>query len=159
MPPHVPVLVKTGLSCRVSGCSGERPRTMARALPVRFTSISRVWLGPPAIEEIAACAANKTAGDHVLEPTAQAREVVHPHPDLRRRMRLGLVTSLVEAGEGEHAGLRRLTARCGAAVWRAVVEADGRVVSQEWGGRARSEPARASGHSGLLRCQREHQFR
>ena len=46
-------------------------------------------------------------------------------------MRLGLVTSLVEAGEGEHTGLRRLTVRCGAAVWRAVVDADDQIVEEE----------------------------
>src|SRR3954451_12064702 len=39
---------------------------------------------------------------------------------------------LCGAGEGEHAGLRRLGAHCGSAVWRAIVEADDRVISQEW---------------------------
>ena len=76
-------------------------------------------------------------GDFVLEPTALAEKLSIPPEDLRRRMRLGLVTSLVETGEGADAGLRRLTARCGAAVWRAVVDADGRIVDEEWGG----EPA------------------
>ena len=70
-------------------------------------------------------------GNYVLEPTALAEKLSIPPEDLRRRMRLGLVTSLVEAGEGEHTGLRRLTVRCGAAVWRAVVDANGRIVGEE----------------------------
>jgi hypothetical protein len=39
--------------------------------------------------------------------------------------------------EGADADPRRLTVRCGAAVWRAVVDADGQIVDDEWGG----EPA------------------
>ena len=39
-------------------------------------------------------------GDFVLEPTALAEKLSLPPEDLRRRMRLGLVTSLVEAGRG-----------------------------------------------------------
>jgi hypothetical protein len=76
-------------------------------------------------------------GDYVLEPTALAEKLSIPPEDLRRRMRLGLVTSLVEAGEGEHAGLRRLTVRCGDEVWRAVIDAAGRIIEEEW----RGEPA------------------
>jgi len=70
-------------------------------------------------------------GDDVLDASALAEKLSIPPEDLRRRMRLGLVTSLVETGEGEHASLRRLTVRCGAAVWRAVVDADGRIVREE----------------------------
>ena len=87
-------------------------------------------------------------GDYVLEPTALAEKLSIPPEDLRRRMRLGLVTSLVEAGEGEHAGLRRLTVRCGDEVWRAVIDAAGRIIEEEWRWRTRTEPARASGHYG-----------
>jgi hypothetical protein len=76
-------------------------------------------------------------GDFLLEPAALAEKLSLPPEDLRRRMRLGLVTSLVEAGEGEHAGLRRLTVRCGAEVWRAVLDADGQIVGEDWG----EEPA------------------
>ena len=53
-------------------------------------------------------------GDFVLEAAALAEKLSIPPDDLRRRMGLGLVTSLVETGEGEDAGLRRLTVRCGA---------------------------------------------
>jgi hypothetical protein len=77
------------------------------------------------------------SGDYVLDATALAEKLLIPPEDLRRRMRLGLVTSLVEAGEGEHAGLHRLTVRCGAAVWRAVLDADGQIVGEDWG----EEPA------------------
>jgi len=70
-------------------------------------------------------------GDYVLDASALAEKLSIPPEDLRRRMRLGLVTSLVEAGEGEHAGLRRLTMRCGAAVWRAVLDADDQIVEEE----------------------------
>ena len=73
-------------------------------------------------------------GDYMLDATALAEKLSIPPEDLRRLMRLGLVTSLVEAGEGADAGLRRLTVRCGAEVWRAVVDADGRMVDEEWGG-------------------------
>jgi Family of unknown function (DUF6522) len=70
-------------------------------------------------------------GDYVLDASALAEMLSIPPEELRRRMRLGLVTSLVEAGEGEHAGLRRLTVRCGAEVWRAVVDADDQIVEEE----------------------------
>ena len=73
-------------------------------------------------------------GDYVLDAAAVAKKLSIPFDDLRRRMRLGLVTSLVETGEGEDAGLRRLTVRCGAEVWRAVIDVDDRVVKEELGG-------------------------
>src|SRR3954468_168204 len=79
-------------------------------------------------------------GDDVLVAFALAEKLPVPPENLRRRMRLGLVTSLVEAGEGEHAGLRRLTMRCGAAVWRAVVNADDQIVQEVLVG----EPARGA---------------
>ena len=67
----------------------------------------------------------------MLDLSALAEKLSIPPMDLRRRMRLGLVTSLVEAGEGEHTGLRRLTLRCGAEVWRAVVDADDQIIEEE----------------------------
>ena len=65
------------------------------------------------------------------DATALVEKLSIPTKDLRRCMRLGLVTSLAEAGEGEHAGLRRLMVRCGAAVWRAVVDADDQIIGEE----------------------------
>ena len=76
-------------------------------------------------------------GDYVLDASALAEKLSISPEDLRRRMRLGLVTSLVETGEGEHAGLRRLTVRCGAEVWSAVLDADDEIIEEERAG----EPA------------------
>src|SRR4051812_50018513 len=73
-------------------------------------------------------------GDYVLDPTVLAEKLSIPPQDLRRNMRLGLVTSLVEIGEGADAGLRRLTIRCGAAGWRAVIDADDQILQEEVGG-------------------------
>ena len=70
-------------------------------------------------------------GADVLDAAALAEKLSIPPEDMRRCIRLGLVTSLVEAGEGEHTGLRRLTVRCGAAVWRAVVDADDPIIGEE----------------------------
>jgi Family of unknown function (DUF6522) len=47
-------------------------------------------------------------GNYLLDAAALAEKLSIPSEDLRRRMRLGLVTSLVEVGEGEDAGLRHL---------------------------------------------------
>ena len=52
-------------------------------------------------------------GDYVLDAPALAKRLSILPEELRRRMRLGLVTSLVETGEGEDAGLRCLTVHCG----------------------------------------------
>jgi hypothetical protein len=70
-------------------------------------------------------------GDFVLDPDELAAKLGVSATELRRRMKVGLVTSLVEAGQGEDAGLCRLTVRCGGAVWRAIVDADGSVIREE----------------------------
>jgi hypothetical protein len=75
-------------------------------------------------------------GDYVLDPDELATKLCLSADELRRRMKLGLVTSLVEAGRGEDAGLRRLTVRCGGAVWRAIVDARGCVIQEEPGEQA-----------------------
>ncbi|WP_193557250.1 DUF6522 family protein [Microvirga pakistanensis] len=75
-------------------------------------------------------------GDYVLDPDELATKLYLSADELRRRMKLGLVTSLVEAGHGDDAGLHRLTARCGGAVWRAIVDARGCVVQEETGEQA-----------------------
>lgn len=51
--------------------------------------------------------------------------------ELRELMQRGLVTSLVERGEGEDSGRWRLSVRCGNRRWRAVVEPDGTVVDDD----------------------------
>jgi hypothetical protein len=76
-------------------------------------------------------------GDYGLEATALGPKFSISADELRRRMRLGFVTSRVEVGDGEHAGLRRLTVCCGAEVWRATINADDQIVTEELGG----EPA------------------
>ena len=69
-------------------------------------------------------------GDVLLDPDVLATKLSLKPEALRRRMRLGFVTSLVENGEGEHAGLRRITVRCGARSWQAVVDAGGQVAEE-----------------------------
>src|SRR3954452_13472569 len=41
---------------------------------------------------------------------------------------------MIRGRGGADAGLRRLTVCCGAAVWRAVVDADGRIIEEVWVG-------------------------
>ena len=69
-------------------------------------------------------------GDFLLDPDVLGTKLSLKPEALRRRMRLGLVTSLVENGEGEHAGLCRITVRCGARSWQAVVNPGGQVVNE-----------------------------
>jgi Family of unknown function (DUF6522) len=69
-------------------------------------------------------------GDILLEPDVLATKLSLKPEALRRRMRLGLVTSLIENGEGEHAGLRRITVRCGAHSWQAILDTGGHVVDE-----------------------------
>ena len=70
-------------------------------------------------------------GDFVVEPGILARKLSIREDELRHRMRLGQVTSMVERGEGDDAGCERLSVRCGDMVWRAVVDAGLNVLSQE----------------------------
>ncbi|MDK1387709.1 DUF6522 family protein [Sinorhizobium sp. 8-89] len=51
--------------------------------------------------------------------------------DLRRNFRKGLVTSMVERGEGEDAGTCRLSVKLGNRIWRAILNSEDRVVSEE----------------------------
>ncbi len=69
-------------------------------------------------------------GDPVLDPDVLATKLSMSVQTLRRRMRLGLVTSLVEKGEQEHAGLWRITVRCGPHSWRAVLDSEGQVIDE-----------------------------
>ena len=70
-------------------------------------------------------------GDYVLDPAMLTQRLSVPEGELRHLMRLGQVTSVVEAGEGEDAGRQRLSVRCGDMVWRAVVDAELNVLSEE----------------------------
>ena len=71
------------------------------------------------------------AGDFVLDPSFLAMRLATAPGELRRRMRLGLVTSLVERGTEGDEGSKRLTVRSGNVVWRGVVDADNHIISEE----------------------------
>ncbi|WP_146204015.1 DUF6522 family protein [Aminobacter sp. AP02] len=71
------------------------------------------------------------SGDYVLEPRFLAQRLSIEEHELQRRMRLGLVTSRVECGIDGDKGLKRLTVRNRNSVWRAIVDADNRIVSEE----------------------------
>jgi hypothetical protein len=81
-----------------------------------------------------------TRGDYLLDPDELAPKLRLSAGELRRRMNAGLVTSLVEAGQGEDAGFCRLTVRCGGAVWRAIVGADGSTIQEEAGENSETPP-------------------
>lgn len=70
-------------------------------------------------------------GDFVLDPAMLGDRLSISETELRGRMRRGEITSVVEAGEGEDAGYRRLSVRCDDIVWRAVVDEDRNVLSEE----------------------------
>ena len=70
-------------------------------------------------------------GDVVVAPAMLAQRLSIPEAALRHLMQDGQVTSVVEVGEGEDAGRRRLSVRCGDTVWRAVVDAGLTVLEEE----------------------------
>ncbi len=70
-------------------------------------------------------------GDYVLDPAFLALRLSVEASELRRRMRLGLVTSIVERGVDSDEGRKRLTVRNGHSVWRGIVDADNCIVSEE----------------------------
>ena len=70
-------------------------------------------------------------GDYVLEPAFLAQRLSIEVNELQRRMRLGLVTSRVECGIDGDKGRKRLTVRNRNSVWRAIVDADNRIVCEE----------------------------
>lgn len=71
------------------------------------------------------------AGEFLLPAELLAERFGWPTQTLRDYMRRGLVASRVERGEGEDEGRWRLSVRCGNRRWRAVVEADGTVGTQQ----------------------------
>lgn len=70
-------------------------------------------------------------GDFIVDPSLLADRLGLGAEELRRRMRLGQVTSTVEKGAGQDEGRRRLTVRCGNSIWRAIVDAERIVLSEE----------------------------
>lgn len=70
-------------------------------------------------------------GDLFVDPKfLSKRFCLTPH-ELQRRMRIGLVTSLIEAGSGQDEGRRRITVRCGRTAWRAIVDGGNNITSEE----------------------------
>ncbi len=70
-------------------------------------------------------------GEFLLPADLLAERFGWPTQTLRDYMRRGLVASRVERGEGEDEGRWRLSVRCGNRRWRAIVEADGTVGTQQ----------------------------
>lgn len=72
----------------------------------------------------------EAGGDFTLDAELVAKGFGWSARELRDHMRRGLVTSLVERGEGEDHGRWRLSMRCGNRRWRAVVTGDGTIAEQ-----------------------------
>ncbi|MEO5323042.1 DUF6522 family protein [Mesorhizobium sp. CC13] len=70
-------------------------------------------------------------GDYVLEPAFLAVRLSLEVKELQRRMRLGLITSMVECGIDGDEGRKRLTVRNRNSVWRIIVDAGNCIVSEE----------------------------
>lgn len=65
------------------------------------------------------------SGDFTLDAGLVAEGFGWSVAELHDHMRRGLVSSLVERGEGEDAGLWRLSMRCGNRRWQTIVSQDG----------------------------------
>lgn len=69
-------------------------------------------------------------GDFILDPVELATRFAMTPDDFHSRMRQGLAVSTVEIGEGAEQGSCRLSIRLGNRLWRAIINADGVVVSE-----------------------------
>lgn len=70
-------------------------------------------------------------GDLFVDPDFLSAKLRVAPGELRRRMRMGLVASVVEQGIGDDEGRRRITIRSGRTAWRAILDADDRITSEE----------------------------
>lgn len=70
-------------------------------------------------------------GDFTFDSVALADRLQLSSEDLRRNIRRGLVTSMVERGEGEDAGTCRLRVKIGNRVWTAILNSEDRVITEE----------------------------
>lgn len=70
-------------------------------------------------------------GDVFVDPAFLSRRLCLDPRELHRRMRIGSVTSLVEAGIGDDEGQRRITVRSGRTAWRAIVDDANNLISEE----------------------------
>lgn len=71
------------------------------------------------------------SGDLIIQSAELAQRFGLSLGELRRAMRLKLFISSVEIGMDADQGTSRLTLRCGNRVWRAILDADDRVTSEE----------------------------
>ena len=69
-------------------------------------------------------------GDWLVDPSDLARRLGLTSGDLRRRMRLGLVTSRIERGSDEDEGRLRVTVRVGRTAWQGTFNEAGRLISE-----------------------------
>jgi hypothetical protein len=70
-------------------------------------------------------------GDFTFDPAALADRFQLSTDDFRRNIRRGLVTSMVERGEGEDVGTCRLRVKIGNRVWTAILNSEDRVITEE----------------------------
>lgn len=70
-------------------------------------------------------------GDFTFDSVALADRFQLSSEDLRRNIRRGLVTSMVERGEGEDAGTCRLRVKIGNRVWTEILNSEDRVITEE----------------------------
>lgn len=70
-------------------------------------------------------------GDFTFDSVALADRFQLSSEDLRRNIRRGLVTSMVERGEGEDDGTCRLRVKIGNRVWTAILNSEDRVITEE----------------------------
>ena len=71
------------------------------------------------------------SGDLIVDAELLSARLCLTVTELQRRMRIGLVTSLVESGTGDDDGMRRITVRCGRTAWRAIVDGGNNVTGEE----------------------------
>lgn len=70
-------------------------------------------------------------GGFTLDTAMLAGQFGRQVNEMEELVRRGMVTSLVERGEGEDAGRWRLSVRCGNRRWQAVVDAEGTILDQQ----------------------------
>ena len=70
-------------------------------------------------------------GDLFVDPEFLSKKLCLTSHELQRRMRIGLVTSLVESGADSDRGTRRITVRCGSIAWRAIVDDGNNITSEQ----------------------------
>ncbi|ABY28545.1 DUF6522 family protein [Methylorubrum extorquens] len=71
-----------------------------------------------------------TRGDWVIDPEQLAFKLGINAAHLRHEMRLGLVTSRIEAGQGTDEGYWRVTIRTRKAAWQGIIDDAGCLVSE-----------------------------